>query len=224
MMPDKMSHTYIYILSSEEGEWQKLQELNIIQIAGSSYIYIWGKYEDKAFNKTRKITHKITPPPHWLPYSHTRKNIPQNAGKPLRKASGYISRGFFFPKSPFRCCISTLAVHWSKSTQRQKLPWGAFKNTFNTLRPKQDGRHFADNIFKCIFLNENIWILLKISLKFVLKVQINNIPALVQIMVCRLVVAKPLSEPTRTTRTPAFWGYPPLPHDYPHNWVILDPK
>ena len=29
---------------------------------------------------------------------------------------------------------------------------------------------------------------------------------------------------TRTTRTPAFWGYPPLPNDYPYHWVILDPK
>ena len=29
---------------------------------------------------------------------------------------------------------------------------------------------------------------------------------------------------TRTTRTPAFWGYPPPPHDYPLYWVKLDPK
>ena len=29
---------------------------------------------------------------------------------------------------------------------------------------------------------------------------------------------------TRTTRTPAFWGYPPPPHDYPFYWVILDLK
>ena len=29
---------------------------------------------------------------------------------------------------------------------------------------------------------------------------------------------------TRTTRTPAFWAYPPPPHDYPYHWVILDPK
>ena len=29
---------------------------------------------------------------------------------------------------------------------------------------------------------------------------------------------------TSTTRTPAFWGYPPPPHDYPFYWVILDPK
>ena len=29
---------------------------------------------------------------------------------------------------------------------------------------------------------------------------------------------------TRTTRTPAFWGYPLPPHDYPYYWFILDPK
>ena len=52
----------------------------------------------------------------------------------------------------------------------------------NTLRPRQNGCHFADNIFKCIFLNENVRISLKISLGFVRKVWINNIPALVQIM------------------------------------------
>ena len=39
----------------------------------------------------------------------------------------------------------------------------------------------ADNIFKCIFLNENVWISINISLKFVPKGPINNIPALVQI-------------------------------------------
>ena len=32
------------------------------------------------------------------------------------------------------------------------------------------------------------------------------------------------SEETRITRTPAFWGYPPPPHDYSYYWVILDPK
>ena len=33
-----------------------------------------------------------------------------------------------------------------------------------------------------------------------------------------------IAQTTRTTRTPAFWGYPPPPHDYPYHWVILDPK
>ena len=52
----------------------------------------------------------------------------------------------------------------------------------NTLRPRQNGRHFSDDIFKCNLLNENAWIAIKISLKFVPKGPINNIPALVQIM------------------------------------------
>ena len=65
----------------------------------------------------------------------------------------------------------------------------------NTLRPRQNGRHFADNIFKCIFLNENVWIPIKISLKLVPKGPINNIPALFQIMAWRRPGIKPLSEP-----------------------------
>ena len=65
----------------------------------------------------------------------------------------------------------------------------------NTLRPRQHGRHFADDIFKRIFVNENLWILLKISLKCVLKIRINNIPALVEIMVWRRSSDKPLSQP-----------------------------
>ena len=43
----------------------------------------------------------------------------------------------------------------------------------NTSRLEQNGRRFADDIFKCIFLNENISILIKISLKFVPKGPIN---------------------------------------------------
>ena len=65
----------------------------------------------------------------------------------------------------------------------------------NTLRPRQNGRNFPDDIFNCIFLNENVWISNKISLKFVGKGQINNIPALVQIMDWRRPGDKPLSEP-----------------------------
>ena len=32
------------------------------------------------------------------------------------------------------------------------------------------------------------------------------------------------SSTIRTTRTPALWGYPLPPHDYPYHWVILDSK
>ena len=66
---------------------------------------------------------------------------------------------------------------------------------FNTLRPRQNGRHFADAIFNCVFLNENVWIPITISLKFVPKGQINHIQALVQIMAWRRPGDKPLSEP-----------------------------
>ena len=66
---------------------------------------------------------------------------------------------------------------------------------FNTLRPRQNGRRFADDTFKRIFLNEKVRISIKISLRFVHKGQINNIPALVQIMAWRRPGDKPLSEP-----------------------------
>ena len=64
----------------------------------------------------------------------------------------------------------------------------------NSLRPRQNRGHFADDIFKCIFLNKNVWIAIKISLKFVPKGPVNNIPALVQIKAWRRPGDKPLSE------------------------------
>ena len=67
--------------------------------------------------------------------------------------------------------------------------------SLNTLRPRQNGRHFADDYFKCIFSNENVRITIKISMKFVPKRPINNIPALVRIMAWHQLGNKPLSEP-----------------------------
>ena len=111
----------------------------------------------------------------------------------------------------------SLIVNW---TLRNKIKWNfycnwnifigkvAFENgicqvvsilcwpqCFNTLRPRQNGRHFPDDILKWIFLNENVRISIEISLKFVPKGQINNIPLLVQLMAWRLPGNKPLSEP-----------------------------
>ena len=75
--------------------------------------------------------------------------------------------------------------------------WSAVvsKQPFYTLRPRQNGRHFADDTFKRFFQNENVWISIKISLKFVPNAPINNIPSLVQIMAWRRPGDKPLSEP-----------------------------
>ena len=78
------------------------------------------------------------------------------------------------------------------------LWWLQFRDgsaTVDTLRPNKKGRHFTDDTFKCISLNENVTIAVKIPLKFVPKGQINNIPALVFIMAWRLPGDKPLSEP-----------------------------
>ena len=65
----------------------------------------------------------------------------------------------------------------------------------NTLRPRQNGCHLPDDIFKWIFLNENVWISINISLKFVPRGPINSIPTLVQVMAWRRPGDKSLSEP-----------------------------
>ena len=50
------------------------------------------------------------------------------------------------------------------------------------MRQRQNGRHFADNIFNCIFLNENVWFSTQISLNLVPEGPICNKSALVQVM------------------------------------------
>ena len=51
-----------------------------------------------------------------------------------------------------------------------------------TFRPRRNGHHFAESIFKRIFFNGNVWISIKTSSKFVPKSQIKKIPTLVQVM------------------------------------------
>ena len=96
-----------------------------------------------------------------------------------------------------KCCMITktsLSMACPEYTTLYKTPEEAACDPFNTLRPIQNGRHLADDIFKCIFLNENAWIAFKISLKFIPKVWINNILTLVQIMAWHRPGDKPLSE------------------------------
>ena len=52
---------------------------------------------------------------------------------------------------------------------------------FNTLRLGQDGRHFANDIFKCIFTYEKCGILIKGSFKYVCNGPIDDNPALAKI-------------------------------------------
>ena len=64
----------------------------------------------------------------------------------------------------------------------------------NILRPRQNGCHFPDNILKCIFFNENVWIAIKISLKSLANDPIKINPTLVQIMARCWPGYKPLPE------------------------------
>ena len=93
------------------------------------------------------------------------------------------------------------------------------------MRPRQNGRHFPDNISKWIFLNENVWISINISLSFVPKGPNNNIPTLVQVMAWRRPGDKPLSEPmmvrlpTHTCVTRPHWVN--LSNNYSNNWLYI---
>ena len=90
------------------------------------------------------------------------------------------------------CCLDQ-----TRMKLRKHITEICSRRPLNTLRPRQNGRHFPGDIFKWIFLNENVWISIKIWLKFVPRVPISHIPALVQIMAWRQPGDKPLSEPMR---------------------------
>ena len=82
---------------------------------------------------------------------------------------------------------------WHKHKTSLMNRWSP-KTAINTLRPRHNGCHFADDILKGIFLNENAWMSIRISLKSVHMGPINNIPSLVQIMAWCRPGDKPLSE------------------------------
>ena len=74
----------------------------------------------------------------------------------------------------------------------------------NTLRSKQNDRHFTDDLLKGISFNENALISIKISLKFVPKGPIYNKSALIQVMAWLRTGDKPLHEPMLTQFTDAY--------------------
>ena len=66
--------------------------------------------------------------------------------------------------------------------------WGVLIQTCVVTSTPQTGRHFADDILKCTFVNEKFCILnyIRISLKFVSNCPIDKKPVLFQIMAwCR---------------------------------------
>ena len=67
--------------------------------------------------------------------------------------------------------------------------------TLNSSLSEQNGDHLADEIFKHIFLNENVRFSIKIALKFVPNGPIDNKSALVQVMAWHLTGDKPFPGP-----------------------------
>ena len=76
----------------------------------------------------------------------------------------------------------------------------------NSSPPGQNGRSFADDIFKCIFMNEKFCILIRISLSlnFGSKGPIDNKSALIWVMAWCRTGAKPLPKPMLTQFNDAY--------------------
>ena len=78
----------------------------------------------------------------------------------------------------------------------------------NSSLPGQNGKDFADNNFRCIFMNKKFCILIKIWIQFAPKGTIDTYPALVRIMAWCRPGDKPLSEPMATS-------------DYLNQWWLI---
>ena len=105
----------------------------------------------------------------------------------------------FWCSQQHRCCQNGISTSVSISGEYRIsdifcINSITFQSSFNSSPLGQNGRHFADDIFNYIFLNENFCILLPTSLKFVPKGPIDKKSALVKVMAWRRTGDKPLAE------------------------------
>ena len=111
--------------------------------------------------------------------------------------------------------------------------------TYQHTEAEKNGQYFADRILKSIFCDENFGIWFEVLLKSVHSDIIDNSQHWFRKWLGHRATSHYYHITnghiyanghmhhlflTRTTRTPAFWGYPPPPHDYPHYWIMLGPK
>ena len=108
--------------------------------------------------------------------------------------NGNINTMHFKAACLFCLCSDTSVSASDNNVYTLNYKRGPSESRFSTLRPKQHGCNFADDIFKRIFLNENVWMAIEISLNFIPKGPINYNPALAQIVVLCRPDDKPLSE------------------------------
>ena len=79
--------------------------------------------------------------------------------------------------------------------------------TINSSPPEQYGRYLADDIFRCIFVDEKFCILIKNSLKFVSTGPVDKTTASVRVIVWRRTSDKPLSEAILTQLICVYMGH-----------------
>ena len=70
---------------------------------------------------------------------------------------------------PYECLLNRLFRRRWKKTSKLRVTLDEYIE-----RPRQNGHHFPNDILKCIFLNESMWISIKISLKFGPMVQLTT--------------------------------------------------
>ena len=92
-----------------------------------------------------------------------------------------------------------------EQTMLSRWPWEG--ESVKSSPPGQNGHLFADDIFRCMFVNEKCCVLVEISLKFVPICPNDSNPALVQIMAWCQIGDMTLSEPMQTLFTDAYMCY-----------------
>ena len=99
------------------------------------------------------------------------KEIKASLAKPTLNFNGY--------STSVHCWLLKLLSRSKPMLDSIQEVYKIFIMHVNSLRLRWNRCHSADDIFKCIFLNENVLILNDISLKFIPKGPINNILALI---------------------------------------------
>ena len=110
-------------------------------------------------------------------------------------------------------------------TSLMNSDWSLLKHLWDKINIYWD--NMAD-IFQCIFLKENVWLSIRISLKFVPKGSTNNITALVQIMAWHRPGEKLLAEPMMVRLSMHIWvtllqWVIKINHSFTHTFSAVQP-
>ena len=141
MGPIASQITIVYAIVYSDADLRKHQ-------SSASLAFVWGLHRDRWIPRTKgqlrgKYFHLMTSS--WLAKG--------------KRESKYLIYSFPYWNVPNRSIIECNSFG--------SVVLDPLVSFFNTLRPRQNGRHFADDNSICIFLHENFWISNKMSLKCV---------------------------------------------------------